>query len=410
MDDVTEPRPVAWRPVVACVTIVQAAQALIVRTVPLFAIPLTSRAAMPPEAIGQLVSASALGSMIYFLWGPELFRRLDERQQLQAGLALCAVALMACLVPVWGVMLLASFAVGFGYGPAGPSGSTVILGVAPPQHLSTILSIKQAGVPAGGLLAGLVLPVIAVAAGLAPALAVAAGLAVAAAAMLWVWRFPVDRPARPRAGDRLGARLRETLVAPLRSLPLLLRTPLLRRTMVAGVALGITQSVLLAYLPLYLEQHVGWTMAAAGALFGLVQGLGIAGRIAMGWAADRAGSADRTMAWLCLASGATMLAIAALQPGQSAWAVLPVMGAAGMTVISWNGVFLTGLALGAPRAQVAAVTGVGTFVLFTGMVLGPLAMQGLVGLTGGYATGMVLAGAIPLAVGLALLTEPSAQV
>lgn len=405
MTPLTHPRPVAWRPVVACVTIVQAAQALIVRAVPLFAVPLTSRAAMPPEAIGQLVSATALGSMVYFLWGPDLFRRLDERQQLQAGLILSAAALLVCLVPIWGVMVLAAFLVGFGYGPAGPSGSSVLLAVAPPQHLSTILSIKQAGVPAGGVLAGLVLPMVGLAAGLGAALAAAAGLAVAAAAMLWVWRFPVDRPAPPQGSARLAARLRDTLVAPLRTLPILVQTDLVRRTMVAGLALGLSQSVLLAYLPLYLEQHVGWTLAAAGAMFGLVQGLGIVGRISMGWAADRAGRADRTMAWLCLGSGATMLAIAALPPGQSAWLVVPVMGAAGMTVISWNGVFLTGLALGAPRAQVAAVTGVGTFVLFAGMVLGPLAMQGLVGLTGGYATGMALAGIIPLVAGAALLAS-----
>lgn len=402
MDDVTEPGAVAWRPVVACVTVVQTVQALMVRTVPLFAVPLTARAHMPPEAIGQLVSATAFGSMLYFLWGPELFRRFDERRQLQGGLVLCAAALMLCLVPAWWVMVLAAFAVGFGYGPAAPAGSAVLMGVAPQRHLSTILSVKQAGVPAGGLLAGVLLPAIAVAAGIGPALAVAAILALAAAALLRVWRFPVEAP-RPHApGLPLPARLHETLVAPLRAAPLLLHGDL-RRTMLAGVSMGIAQSVLLAYLPLYMEQHVGWTMAAAGALFGLVQGLGIAGRIAMGWAADRTGGAGPTLAWLGVASGLAMLGIAAFQPGQAAWLVLPVSVAAGMTVISWNGVFLTGLATGTTRAQVAAVTGVGTFVLFAGMVLGPLAAQALVGLTGGYTTGMVLAGLLPLTTGLALL-------
>lgn len=404
MDDTIEPAPVAWRGVVACVTVVQAVQALLLRTVPLFAVPLTSLAAMPPEAIGQLVAASAFGSMVFFLWGPELFRRLNERQQLQTGLVLCAAGLMLCLVPSWWVMVLASFAVGFGYGTAAPAGSSVLLAVAPPRRLSTILSIKQAGVPAGGLLAGLVLPLVALATGaISMTFAVAAMLALAAAAMLWIWRFPMEPPPPARTGLTLGPRLRETLIAPLRMMPLLIRTPVLRRTMIAGISLGIAQSVLLAYLPLYMEQHVGWTMAAAGALFGLVQGLAIAGRIAMGWVADRAGGAERTLVWLCLGSGLTMLGLAAFQPGQAIWLVLPVILCAGMTVISWNGVFITGLAIGTPRAQVAGVTGVGTFVLFGGMVLGPLAVQALIGLTGGYTAGMVLAGLCPLVTGLALL-------
>ena len=48
-------------------------------------------------------------------------------------------------------------------------------------------------------------------------------------------------------------------------------------------------------------------------------------------------------------------------------------------------------------------TSAGTFILFAGYVLCPLLMQGLVHLTGGYATGLILAGLTPALAGVALM-------
>ncbi len=394
--------PVPWRAVVLAITGVQAVMALMTRTMPLFGVELTARAGMPPEAVGQLASATAFGSMVFFLWGPEFLRRVDARRQLQGGLILSAVAVLAGLVPLWGVMVLAALAIGLGYGPATPAGSDVLMRIVPARRRSTIFSIKQAGVPLGGMVAGVALPLVAAATGLVDvALAVAAGLALAAAALLALWPLPLE-PAAAQSRQSFLARIPALLRAPLNSLPLLASVPELRRTMAAGFTLGIGQGVIMAYFPVYMTVHVGWSLAAAGALFGLLQALGIAGRIGMGWMADRIGSTGRMLVWLCFLSGGTMLLMAGFGPDTPAvWLVL-VSCLAGLTVISWNGVFLTGLAEAAPEGRVGEITGVGTFILFAGFVVTPLVMQGLFALTGGYGAGMALAGLAPITAGLLL--------
>ncbi|MBL4916792.1 MFS transporter [Szabonella alba] len=393
---------VPWRGVVLAITGVQAVLALLTRTMPLFGVALTARAGMPPEAVGQLASATAFGSMVFFLWGPEFLRRVEARRQLQGGLVLAAIALLAGLAPVWWIMVLAALAIGLGYGPATPAGSDVLMRIVPPARRSTIFSIKQAGVPLGGMVAGMALPLIAAATGMVDAaIAAAAGLALVTAALLGLWPLSLEPAAADRAQPFL-ARMLALLRAPLRSLPLLATVPELRRTMAAGFTLGIGQGVIMAYFPVYMTAHVGWSLAAAGALFGLLQALGIAGRIGMGWMADRIGSTGRMLVWLCFLSGATMLLMAGFGPDTPAvWMVL-VSCLAGLTVISWNGVFLTGLAEAAPEGRVGEITGVGTFILFAGFVVTPLVMQGLFALTGGYAAGMALAGLAPVTAGLLL--------
>ena len=70
-----------------------------------------------------------------------------------AGLLLAASAWMP-------LVLLGGFVVGLGYGPATPASSVILVRTAPREIFSLVFSIKQTGVPAGGVLAGLVVPVL----------------------------------------------------------------------------------------------------------------------------------------------------------------------------------------------------------------------------------------------------------
>lgn len=407
MGDLTQgtsaPAPApSWRTVVACVTLVQAVLALMSRTLPLFGVPLTAMAGMPPEAVGQFSSATSLGSMIFFLWGPGIFLGTSSMRQLQAGCLVAGLAVLLCLPGQWWLMVLGAFVIGLGYGPGAPAGSDILMRIVPRERRSMIFSIKQAGVPMGGFIAGFLLPAIAVATGaVAPAIATAAGLAIISALMLGFWRVSLD-PAHPRVPGSARIRLATLALAPLRSLLLLVATPALRLTTLAGFALGIAQGVVMSYFPTFLNSYVGWSFVAAGAIFGLLQGLGIFGRVAMGWLADRIGSPIRAMVWLCILSGITMMLLATFSPQSPTIWIVFVSALAGVTVISWNGVFLTGLAEAAPEGRVGEITGAGTFILFSGYVVCPLVMQWIFHITGGYAGGLIVAGLAPLLAGLAL--------
>lgn len=154
MDRVDPAPETGWVGLVALVTSIQAALALLTRALPLLGLPLTLAAGVPPEAVGQLAAATSFGSMVFFLWGPGLLADLPSLRQLQAGCVLGGGAVLLCLQGEWIWMLLAAFLVGVGYGPSAPAGSDLLMRAAPAGRRAFAFSIKQAGVPLGGLAAG----------------------------------------------------------------------------------------------------------------------------------------------------------------------------------------------------------------------------------------------------------------
>lgn len=384
-----------WRGFVVLITAMQAVLALMTRTLPLFGLPLTLAAGMSPMAAGQMAAATSLGSMLYFLWGPAFVVGISAQRQLQGGAILAAFAVFFCLSGSWGLILLGALLIGVGYGPSTPAASDILMRIVPARRRGLAFSIKQAGVPFGGLLAGLVLPGVAMSFGFAAALLLAAAIALLATVALGFWSGAMARVegrARPAALPPIT-----TLIgAPVHMFRMILGDPRLHSITYAGLGLGLAQGVLLAYYPVVLTDHVGYSLAAAGLAFALLQGLGIAGRVFLGWVSDRVARERAVLAWLCVSSGTTMLLISTLGPDSSSTLVLILSALAGVTVVSWNGVFLSLLAASAPAGRVGEITAAGTFVLFGAFVLSPLVAQIFFASGGGYAAGLIVAGLAPL--------------
>jgi MFS family permease len=91
---------------------------------------------------------------------------------------------------------------GMGYGPLNPASSHLLNRVSPPRHLSKIFSLKQTGVPLGGVLAGALLPPLVLWGGWRVAALCVAGVCVLLAAALQPLRagFDVDRAPATRVG------------------------------------------------------------------------------------------------------------------------------------------------------------------------------------------------------------------
>jgi len=234
------------------------------------------------------------------------------------------------------------------------------------------------------------------------ALWLSAIIALGAALLLGRWRGEMEGAASS-AGFRNAARLSALLSAPVRLLRIIFGAPELRAITVAGLGLGVAQGVLMGYYPVFLSDHVGWPIAAVGVAFALLQGVGIGGRIFMGWLSDRIAVPGRATLCLCFVSSATMALVATIGPESSTIWIAAVSGLAGLTVVSWNGVFLSDLASAAPEGRVGEITSAGTFVIFAGYVVSPLAIQLVFVATGGYAGGFLAAAAAPLIAAAALM-------
>ena len=227
------------------------------------------------------------------------------------GLSLAGFALamaLAAVAPTPAVFMLAVLAAGLAYGGVNPPTNVVVAGKLA-RRLGFFLSLKQSGVPLGGLLAGVVLPPVAVAFGWRWAFGLAVAVCLVAAATT-----PLLRNAavlRPRAG-------RPALAGPG------------RRQLVAvglfGFVMSGTQWTFLTYLTLYLTGERGFSLARAGLALALAQGLGAAGRLLGGHLSDAYERRVRillTMASLALAS----LALLASDPGSAAmWPLIAVGG------------------------------------------------------------------------------------
>jgi MFS family permease len=280
--------------------------------------------------------------------------------------AAAGTAMRAVPVPV--VLALGSLLIGFGYAPSTPAGSDVLQRFAPKRHRTLLFSIKQAGVPLGGVVAGVILPPLAV---IDWRFAILASIAVAllVTAAIQPLRARVDRD-RSRTQDlSLGTFLApENLLMPLHALRMSPRIPPL---ILASICLAAAQGASFAFLVTFFVS-IGLDLTAAGALFAIVQVTGIFGRILFGGLADRIGSATAMLVACAVSSAVTTAIYAYAAPDWPYWWLVLLAAASGITISSWNGLMLAEVAAAVPFARVAEATSGTTLLVFLGYIVGPI--------------------------------------
>ena len=326
--------------------------------------------------LGIYVALAYLGAMASSVLAGAAVARVGAIRISQIGLLLCAAGLALSAVPWLPAMALGAVLIGLGYGPATPASSHLLARTTPPQHVSLVFSVKQTGVPVGGLLAGAMVPGTALALGWQAALALVALLCMACAAAAQPVRsgFDADRdPKRPLVPGHVTSPIR-----------LVLTHPMLRLLAVCSFFFSIIQLSLTTYLVTYLHQSVGLSLVAAGLALSVAQTAGVVGRIGWGWVSDRFLDARRPLILLALLMVLGCCAIALLQPSLP-W---PVLGLAlllfGGSAIGWNGVYLSEVARQAPAGMASVATGGTLFITFFGVVLGPALFGAVAGITGTY--------------------------
>ncbi|MDW8399069.1 MAG: MFS transporter [Acetobacteraceae bacterium] len=396
-----------WQVALATTILVQTANSFLARMPAILAPDLTRALSVPPEAIGVLSAATMAGSILFLVAGMPLILRTGPIRALQVGLALGAAGCLMLMLPLWGTALLGAFLMGLGYGPSAPAASNVLQRHAPAAHRNLVFSVKQAGVPLGGVIAGLLLPPLA-SADLGLAIA-AAALAVAAAAFAAQGgRARIDTERHAGESLSLAAFLsRRNLLGPFRAVA---ASPGLLRIALSGCGFAIGQGAWFAFLVTYLVLEKGYDLALAGLVFALTQVAGVFGRIGLGWLSDRLGSGLRTLRLLAVLSGATLAATGLAGPWPF-WAVGLFALLGGVTVSSWNGLVLAEIARFAAPGRIAEATSGGVLVTFLGYIVGPAGFAALLaaGLPWGaaFAAAGALVGAAAL-LPIARLAEPRA--
>lgn len=376
-----------WRPLVVTLTI-QAMGAVAVLALPVMAPVVALALGVSTTYTGLYVALVYVGAMAASLGAGAAVARFGAIRVSQAGLVLCAAGLGLCALPWLPAVTLGAMLIGLGYGPITPASSHLLALTTPPHRMSLVFSVKQTGVPLGGMLAGALVPGLVLLAGWQGAL-----VAVGAANLLCAF---AAQPLRSTLDADRNADLPlefGNLAQPIR---LVLSLPALKILAACSFLFSCTQLSLTSYLVVYLHETLAYSLVAAGLALSLAQFGGIAGRILWGWVADRGLGARRMLALLGVVMAGSTLAAALLQSAMPIVPVLATLVVFGASAIGWNGVYLAEVARQAPAGMASIATGGTLAITFFGVVLGPPVFGAISGLFGSYRAGYA-ALALPLA-------------
>jgi len=320
---------------------------------------------LPLSYIGMFASVLFISGMVAGVFAVTMVKRYGPIRTSQIALLSAAIgaALVATMQP-WSLLVGAVF-MGLGLGQVTPASSDILARTAPPNRYALVFSIKQTGVPLGGVLAGLLGPPTVVYFGPSYALLEFTVLCLVAMFGVQVLRSELDVHRQP---DTPWPSLIKAFHAPVR---LVMSQPALRVLCLASVVFAMVQHSLGSFLVTYLTGSLGWSLIAAGVGFSVAQTAGVFGRVGWSVVADRIGNGLPVLAGLALLMAGCSLLMWLPGPDTAHWPILILVALFGATGIGWNGVFLAQVSREVPKSDVALATAGSLVFTYGGVVVGP---------------------------------------
>jgi MFS family permease len=368
---------------------VQTLATMAMLSVPAAAPEIARELGIPGTLVGTFVSLVYAVGIISALGSPGYVHRYGAVRVSQ-GIMVAVVAMLMCAASGTLIGLaVGAVLLGLGYGANAPAGTHLLVPQTPRRAFNTVMSLRQIGIPLGGVLGSLLVPAVTVAANWRIALVAELAPAVLLGVLLQIpqSRWDAGRtPHYPLPGLR-------GLVQPFR---LLREDPRLIGLSVASLLYSGVQLCFMAFMTVDLTSVVGFSLVTAGQVLATYQVAGAVSRPIWGWVADRFMSPTRVMLVQGIIMAVAAVAAAQFGPHWPVWAVLTVALIAGASASGYTGVAYAEYArLGGVRRTEA--TGLGTAIMFLGVTVIPSAFGVAVAAMGGYdaayLTLAVLAGA-----------------
>ncbi|MFM9941056.1 MAG: MFS transporter [Hyphomicrobiaceae bacterium] len=346
-----------------------------------------------PAYIGLFISIVYGVGILSALLSPGPIR---QKGAVLASQAVLLATLVMILVAGTGTVLgiaCAAALMGLAYGATAPASTHLLVPLTPPHKMNVVLSLRQIGVPLGGVLAGLLMPPLALSLGWKAALLVQVVPVLALMLALEAVRRRWDHRVAPVAGVAPPG-----LAEPLR---LLAGHPALQSLCFAAFVYSGLQLCFIVYMATHLTTTAGFDLIRAGQALAAYQISGVVARPIWGWLADRYQAARGLLALqggiMC---GAAMLAgeFNVLWPPALILLVCVVGGAtaSGFTGIAYGEYARLG---GARRTE---ATGLGAACMFAGVMVLPAVSSLVITATGSYDLAYAAIGLLALLAGILL--------
>jgi MFS family permease len=344
--------------------------AILHHTLPVFAPKLMQAAGMPPEAYGWVGGALGLGSVWLYIANNAFTVALGPVRAWLIAALIAVVGSALTLIGLYSTILLGAVCLGFAYATATPAGAQILADHTPRAYRGSLFSLRQAGVPLGGVIAGAAGSWLIVAFGWRPAFAIMAACAVGLCSILLLAPREYN-DSRPRHPFRLARLFHLSHV--LNPFRVVAASPGLRRISAACIGFAAVQGATTAFFVTFMTAGLGFSLTFAGTLYAMLLASSVAGRIVLGFVADWAGSPRPVLSALAVLSVISSLMIAALSSDWSTPLVFVVVLFAGFSIATWNGLYLAEVAILAPDTVSEATAATTFFVFSTYMVTPPIA-------------------------------------
>lgn len=289
-------------------------------------------------------------------------------------LALALGSAISATAPLPALFFAGLVVAGLGYGAVNPP-TNVLANPTSGRQRGLSMSIKQSGIPLGGILAGVVIPGIAMTLG---------------------WRWSMLIPivvctvlalvsVRVRSGGSQDVEEGGASTAPIR-----IRLP---HAYGFGFLMAGIQVAVFIFLAVYLVDARGFEATRAGSALALLLVGGLVGRPVWGWISDRLYHDRVRVLQLTALLSATFLVTLPLVDDRVLFAILLGIG---LCSVGWNGVYLAMITEAVPPAIIGSTTGIALLLVHLGAVVLPPIVGLIVATAGNWTISWSLCAAVSL--------------
>ncbi|MBT6094484.1 MAG: MFS transporter [Rhodospirillaceae bacterium] len=349
----------------------------------------------PEMSVDTGMPASLIGAYWMFIFGIGFFASLGCGGYIQrfgplrvSQLALVCMGAGLLVSATGSPWLIAASCLPLGVGAAisTPCSTAILAKITTPRHAPLIFSLKQTGVPVGGMLAGLLVPFFALRFGWQGAFLGCGGICLVYAVLLQPLRSVYDDDRAPAKGFDFNS-----IFVLLKSI---LTTPKYRQLAFTWWAYVGVQAIFGTFFVTYLVQELDHDLALAGLIFAGAQVASVVARVVWGWLCSRFISPQLMLAILGVIIVGSALTTGAITDDWSIVSVALVAVVYSASAVSFHGVAIAEIVRVLPTDEVSAKAGGILSFAMLGMMSYPALFGIILQVTESYAIGF-WASAVP---------------
>ncbi|MFV0281316.1 MAG: MFS transporter [Rhodoblastus sp.] len=316
-----------------------------------------------PGALVGFFPALVYGvGIISSLYSPAFILRFGAVRVVQAVMAAVVAMLAVCALGTAASVAGGAALLGLAYGATAPASAHLLVPRTPVHVYNLVMSIRQAGLPIAGILAGLVMPPMTLAFGWRIALVAQIPTALALLVALEFVRRRWDADRRPGYPLFSGA-----LAQPLR---LMQENEAVRRLAIMSFVFTGAQLCFISFMTVHLTRSARFDLVSAGWSLAAYQAAALVSRPLLGYVADKHIPPVRLLAGLGFLICLSAVLSALFTPAWPGLAIVAVCMAAGFSASGFTGLAYAEFARLGGAAGTQA-TGLGSAAMFAGVLVLP---------------------------------------